>query len=70
MSNFVAAKNASLNNSEDEPKVERVTYIKGASVSVSFPKPSLDTKEDVENYIEQLKARYLEIIEEDKRISL
>lgn len=49
---------------------KRITYVNRNSVKVSFGKPTLDSKEDVEAYIETLKQRYMELIDEDKRISL
>ena len=52
------------------PPVKHVTYVTKNSIKVDFKKSTLDTKEDVENYVETLKKRYLKLLEEDKRISL
>lgn len=56
--------------SEPQPAKKHITYVKGNSIRVSFNKPTLDSKADVEAYIESLKQRYMELIEENKRISL
>ena len=48
----------------------RITYITRDSVKVKYKKPALETKEDVEEYVNELKAQYLKIINDNKRISL
>ncbi len=40
------------------------------SISVSYGKTHLDTKDDLEEYIKALKEAYIETIKEDKRINL
>ena len=45
-------------------------FIRKENVKVAYAKPSLETKEDVEEYIKELKEQYLKIIAENKRISL
>ncbi len=45
-------------------------YVRKENVKVHFAKPSLETKQDVEDYITALREQYLRIINEDKRISL
>ena len=52
------------------PTKPRITYVKRDSVKVNFSKPSLETQADVEHYIESLKERYMELIAENKKISL
>ncbi len=56
--------------SEPQPAKKHITYVKSNSVRVSFSKPTLDSRADVEAYVESLKQRYMELIDEDKRISL
>ena len=51
----------------NEPKVH---YMRMNSVRVDFPKSELQTKEDVEKYIEALKVVLADLIKQNKRISL
>jgi len=39
-------------------------------VKINFKKPSLETKQDVEEYLAALREQYFRIIDENKRISL
>ncbi len=52
------------------PQVPHITIINSKSMKINFDKTTLETREDVESYIESLKKRYLELIDEDKRILL
>jgi hypothetical protein len=54
----------------DETPKPRITYVTKDSVKVDYKKPALETKEDVEEYVNALKAKYLKIINDNKRISL
>jgi len=47
-----------------------VHYQRISNVKVDFPKSELKTKEDVEKYVEALKAKLNELINDNKRISL
>jgi len=51
----------------NEPKVH---YMRFNSVKVDFPKSELQTKEDVDKYIEALKVVLADLIKQNKRISL
>jgi hypothetical protein len=53
-----------------EPPKPKITFIRKDSVKVSFPKPALETKQDVEDYLAVLKTEYMRIIDEQKLISL
>lgn len=57
---------------EGSPEVvkPKVVFVRKDSIKVAFEKPALETKQDVEDYLVALKAQYLSIIDEDKRISL
>jgi hypothetical protein len=52
---------------DDTPAVH---YQRINNVKVDFPKTELKTKEDVEKYVEALKAKLNELINDNKRISL
>lgn len=52
---------------DDTPAVH---YQRINNVKVDFPKTELKTKEDVEKYVEALKAKLNELIKDNKRISL
>jgi hypothetical protein len=51
----------------NEPPIQ---YQRINAIRVDFPKSELTTKEDVEKYVEALKARLNKLIDENKRISL
>ena len=73
MSNWIELseqKASDKGSTELPPHIPRKVFIKRDSVKVIFTKPALETKEDVEIYMDKLKTRYLEIIKEDKKISL
>ena len=73
MSNWIdlsEQKASDKGSTELPPPIPRKIFIKRDSVKVSYTKPALETKEDVEVYLDKLRARYLEIIKEDKKISL
>ncbi|MEI7982823.1 MAG: hypothetical protein WCI71_14315, partial [Bacteroidota bacterium] len=53
-----------------EPPKPKVIFVRKDSVKINFPKPALETEQDVEEYLAALKEQYLRIINEDKRISL
>ena len=53
-----------------EPPIPKVTYILNKSIKVKYNKPSLETEEDVNNYVSELKEEYIKIIKDNKRISL
>ena len=53
-----------------EPPKPRVVYVRKDNVKVNFPKPVLENKQDVEDYLAALRVQFLRIIDEDKRISL
>ncbi len=53
---------------DNEPK--HITYVSKNSVKVNYAKPALETEADVEEYIDRLRAEYLRIIHEAKKISL
>lgn len=54
---------------DSDPK-PRLVFVRKDSVKVNFSKPALESRQDVEDYIEVLKEQYLRIIDEEKRISL
>ena len=54
-------------NIVSEPKVE---YIPVRKVKVSFKKPYLRTEEEVNEYVEKLREEFLQLIKENKGISL
>ena len=70
MKGWIASKNQPQDDNAETPEPKRITYIKKASVSVDFSKPSLDTKEDVEDYLAKLRAKYISIIDDEKHILL
>lgn len=70
MKGWIASKNQPQDDNTETPEPKRITYIRKASVSVDFSKPSLDTKEDVEDYLAKLKTKYISIIEDEKHILL
>ena len=45
-------------------------FISKQQIPISFSKPYLETEADVEAYVAALKARYLEMVQNNKRISL
>jgi len=54
----------------EKPDTPIVHYQRINTVKVEFPKTELKTKEDVEKYVEALKAKLNELINDNKRISL
>jgi len=54
----------------EKPDTPVVHYQRINTVKVEFPKTELKTKEDVEKYVEALKAKLTELINNNKRISL
>jgi hypothetical protein len=52
------------------PVVPKITFVNKNSIRINYNKPSLQTIEDVEEYIEAVKKEYLRIVNENKRISL
>ena len=54
----------------EKPDTPTVHYQRIDTVKVDFPKTELKTKEDVEKYVEALKATLTELIINNKRISL
>ena len=48
----------------------RVVYVRRANVEVSFKKSTLETEQDVEEYVNILKQAYMKQIKENKRITL
>ncbi|MGI6305526.1 MAG: hypothetical protein ACOXZQ_06600 [Bacteroidales bacterium] len=54
----------------EKPDTPVIHYQRINTVKVEFPKTELKTKEDVEKYVEALKAKLTELINENKRISL
>jgi len=61
------AKLAMPSEKDDKPVVH---YQRINNVKVDFPKTELKTKEDVEKYVEALKTKLNELINDNKRISL
>lgn len=55
---------------DPEPVVPKITFVNKNSIRINYNKPSLQTVEDVEEYIEAVKKEYLRVLSEDKRISL
>lgn len=55
---------------ETEPPKPRIVFVRRDSVRVNFPKPALENRQDVEEYLSAVKKEYLRIIDEQKRISL
>jgi hypothetical protein len=55
---------------DTEPEKTKIVFVRKDNVKINFPKPSLETKQDVEDYLAALKEQYLRIIDENKRISL
>ena len=53
-----------------EPPKPKIIFVRRDSVKVAYSKPALETKQDVDEYIEALRVQYIRIINEDKRISL
>ncbi|MBK9543665.1 MAG: hypothetical protein IPO49_15370 [Bacteroidetes bacterium] len=64
---LIANPSARAGDVNEKPKI---TYVSKDTVKVTYTKPSLETKEDVEEYIKALKEQYIKLIEENKRISL
>ncbi|MBK6446462.1 MAG: hypothetical protein IPF81_14545 [Bacteroidetes bacterium] len=64
---LIANPSARAGDVNEKPKI---TYVSKDTVKVAYTKPSLETKEDVEEYIKALKEQYIKLIEENKRISL
>jgi len=54
----------------EKPDTPVIHYQRINTVKVEFPKTEIKTKEDVEKYVEALKAKLTELINENKRISL
>lgn len=48
----------------------KLIFIRKDSVKVNFSKPALENKQDVDDYLNELKKQYLKIINENKKISL
>lgn len=61
---------AKLANPSEKDDTAVIHYQRINNVKVEFPKTELRTNEDVEKYIEALKARLNELINDNKRISL
>lgn len=55
---------------EPEPIIPKITFVRKDSIRINYSKPSLQTVEDVVEYIEAVKKEYLRVLSEDKRISL
>jgi hypothetical protein len=55
---------------EEAPSKPKIVYVIKNSIKVNYAKPSLETKQDVEEYINALKIELDRIIDEQKRISL
>lgn len=53
-----------------EPQIPRFTYVNSKSIRVKYSKAALETEEDVTIYVNELKAEYIRIIKDNKRISL
>ncbi|MDD4821065.1 MAG: BREX system P-loop protein BrxC [Bacteroidales bacterium] len=53
-----------------QPPMPKITFVRKDSVKINFKKPSLETKQDVEEYLAALREQYFRIIDENKRISL
>ena len=54
----------------EAPVKPKIVYVIKNSIKVNYAKPSLETKQDVEDYIKALKTELDRIIDEQKRISL
>jgi len=52
------------------PPKPSILFVRKDSIHIKFNKPSLETEQDVENYLVALKEQYLRIINDNKRISL
>ncbi len=52
------------------PPAPRITYTQKENIKIRFHKSVLENAQDVEQYLEQLKAEYLRLIKENRRISL
>jgi hypothetical protein len=52
------------------PVKPAVEYIAQASLRVDFDKPWLETKEDVEQYLDQMRIAMLKVVNEGKRVQL
>lgn len=57
-------------NSSDTPATSPKRYVKKENIKVSFSKPALETTEDVESYIKELKEIYIDTINDNTRILL
>jgi hypothetical protein len=55
---------------EEAPIKPKIVYVNKNSIKVNYDKPSLETKQDVEDYINALRTELDRIIDEQKRISL
>jgi hypothetical protein len=53
-----------------EPAKHKIIFVRKDSVKINFPKPALETRQDVEDYLTALKEQYVRIIDDNKRISL
>jgi hypothetical protein len=47
-----------------------IEYVAQASLRVDFDKPWLETKEDVEQYLDQMRVAMLKVVNEGKRVQL
>ena len=60
-----------VNDIEKNPySAPKISFISKDSIKINFKKPALETKQDVEEYLEVVKEHYFSIIDEEKRISL
>ena len=59
-----------LETGSTAPTKPIIVFVRKDSVKISFTKPALETKQDVEDYLAVLKEQYMRIIEENKKISL
>lgn len=55
---------------DTEPAIPKVLFVSKDNIKVNYSKPALETKQDVEEYIVELKKELIKVIEENKRISL
>lgn len=53
----------------DKPKPV-ITFVSKDSIKVKFNKPALENKQDVEEYLDEIRKQFLKVIDDDKRISL
>jgi hypothetical protein len=59
-----------LEPGETESPKPRIVFVRRDSVRISFSKPALENRQDVEEYLSAVKKEYMRIIDEQKRISL